>query len=532
MANKAGSGMGGQLVRALKNSKVVAYCAHTPLWFATPALTLALGIGLVVSSYQPLVFDASLYETDKANASELSNTVDAAALEAESAEDDDSSSSDSSSSVSSTSSDTWKDGTYTGTGYGYKSNITVQVTIKDHKITAIKVLKQSEDAAWFSKAKKVINYVLKAQSTNVDTVSGATYSSNGILKAISNALSKASSGKSSSSSSSSGSSTKKTTKKKSTAKATVDESATLADGTYVGYDRCREEDDGDVIFDYYLKVTITVKGGKVTNVVVDNKGYSTGNAGSTKLGAYDSVNDPYLKLAINGNSSYTGVLSQVKSRIAAGKSVAGIDVVSGATYSCNSIVNAYYDALKKAAAAAGKTVEQPADSSGSAGSDTSGDSGSTSGGSSSGSTGDQGTSGSGDSGDSSSDVDPEKSIFGTFPDGSYTGYALCQDTKNKGAYSPYYLGVTVAAKDGAITEVTSVFGDADGTVDSSYRYDAAENKYYLERARDGYGISGKHPGVMKQLNTYLSAGTEVGSIDTISGARIRPFPLKRLSTTR
>ncbi len=59
--------------------------------------------------------------------------------------------------------------------------------------------------------------MVKKQSTNVDAVSGATFSSNGIIKAVRNALSKAAVNKSSSDSNST-STTKDTTKKDTTEK--------------------------------------------------------------------------------------------------------------------------------------------------------------------------------------------------------------------------------------------------------------------------------------------------------------------------
>ena len=67
--------------------------------------------------------------------------------------------------------------------------VKVSVTVKNHKITAIKVLSNSDDAAFFNRASAgVIKNILAKQSLKVDVVSGATYSSNGIIKAVKNAL--------------------------------------------------------------------------------------------------------------------------------------------------------------------------------------------------------------------------------------------------------------------------------------------------------------------------------------------------------
>lgn len=62
------------------------------------------------------------------------------------------------------------------------------VTIKDKQITAIDILSSSDDAAFFNRAKGVIDRIIAGQTLEVDVVSGATYSSNGIISAVKNAL--------------------------------------------------------------------------------------------------------------------------------------------------------------------------------------------------------------------------------------------------------------------------------------------------------------------------------------------------------
>lgn len=86
----------------------------------------------------------------------------------------------------------FKDGTYTGEGSGYGGTIQVEVTLADQEITNISVVSApGEDSAYLSQAEGVIDSVISAQSTDVDTVSGATFSSTGILNAIDDALGKA-----------------------------------------------------------------------------------------------------------------------------------------------------------------------------------------------------------------------------------------------------------------------------------------------------------------------------------------------------
>ncbi len=56
-------------------------------------------------------------------------------------------------------------------------------------ITAISIDSYRDDEQYFSRAKNtIISEILSAQSVDVDTVSGATYSSNGILEAVADAL--------------------------------------------------------------------------------------------------------------------------------------------------------------------------------------------------------------------------------------------------------------------------------------------------------------------------------------------------------
>lgn len=81
------------------------------------------------------------------------------------------------------------DGEYEGKGVGYNGNIKVKVTVSGGKITAIEILKTDDDEEYFYDAKKqVINAILEQQTTEVDAASGATSSSDGIMKAVKNAL--------------------------------------------------------------------------------------------------------------------------------------------------------------------------------------------------------------------------------------------------------------------------------------------------------------------------------------------------------
>ena len=83
----------------------------------------------------------------------------------------------------------YKDGTYTGSAQGFGGDIKVKVTVSGQKITVIDITEASgEDEAYLSMAKDIISTMLDKQTADVDTVSGATYSSTGIKNAVTQAL--------------------------------------------------------------------------------------------------------------------------------------------------------------------------------------------------------------------------------------------------------------------------------------------------------------------------------------------------------
>ena len=93
---------------------------------------------------------------------------------------------------SSTEEGIYADGTYTGEGSGFGGTIQVEVTLENQEMTDIQIVSASgEDAAYLSQAEGVISVILDGQTTAVDTVSGATFSSTGIIQAVNDALGKA-----------------------------------------------------------------------------------------------------------------------------------------------------------------------------------------------------------------------------------------------------------------------------------------------------------------------------------------------------
>ena len=86
---------------------------------------------------------------------------------------------------------TYLDGIYTAEAMGFEGKITVQVTVAEDKITDITLLSAEDEEEYLARARRVIPAILEGQSPNVDAVSGATYSSTGILNAVKLALAKA-----------------------------------------------------------------------------------------------------------------------------------------------------------------------------------------------------------------------------------------------------------------------------------------------------------------------------------------------------
>lgn len=220
---------------------------------------------------------------------------------------------------------TWKDGTYTGSGKGFGGTISVKVTVKDGKISAIDVTSASgETASYFSKAKGIIPKMISGQTTNVDAASGATYSSNGIITAVRNALSKAETGKSSTKKKKK--KNKKNKKKNSSSDNNNNNNKAPAegyeDGTYTGSAACS----GEQFKEYSVTANVTIKNGKISAVEVSS------TAKGTNLKQFMSRDEiknlPSLIVSKNGTS--------------------GVDAVSGATYSSHAIFNAVNDALSKA----------------------------------------------------------------------------------------------------------------------------------------------------------------------------------------
>lgn len=203
------------------------------------------------------------------------------------------------------------DGVYKGSATGYRGAVTVAVTILDKKIVSIDILSASDDEAFFNRAKGVIDRIISSQSLDVDVVSGATYSSNGIIGAVKNALTGEKDNGVTGKSKQEGTSESESDSSSAEIAAVQDASA-YKDGTYYGTGKG---------FAGTMKVKVNIAGGKIASISIV----------STKDG------DSYVKSA----SSLLDTIVEKQST--------NVDTVSGATFSSRGIIAAVRSALSQAA---------------------------------------------------------------------------------------------------------------------------------------------------------------------------------------
>lgn len=274
----------------------------------------------------------------------------------------------------------YKDGTYYGTAAGYGGNIKVEVVIENGKIKSIGIMEAAgETESYLTMAKALIPNMISKQSPNVDVVSGATYTSNGIISAVKNALEQAKNTSSTESKETESDNTNDKTKS-SDEKQTVDyeKPAAYKDGTYTGKSQG---------FRGMITAKVTIAGGEIKKIQVS--------------GTDDAE---YFNKAKNS----------IIPKIITAQDVSCVDAVSGATYSSNGILNAVKLALKQAA---------------------------------------------GDKTDTDDKTTPEEEsetddVQGEYKDGSYTG-------TGKGFYDNTYTTVTVTVSGSKITniKVTDYYDD-------------------------------------------------------------------------
>lgn len=264
-----------------------------------------LGVSLVVAACVVIslsAYQAKASEPSKDKKQQVSESMADTETETENATED---------TQTATGSFDLADGVYKGSATGYRGSVTVAVTILDKKIVSIDILSASDDEAFFNRAKGVIDRIISSQSLDVDVVSGATYSSNGIIGAVKNALTgekdKGVTGKSKQESRSDSEFDSSLAEI-----AAVQDASAYKDGTYYGTGKG---------FAGNIKVKVDIAGGKISAISIV----------STKDG------DSYVKSA----SSLLDTIVEKQST--------NVDTVSGATFSSRGIITAVRSALSQAA---------------------------------------------------------------------------------------------------------------------------------------------------------------------------------------
>lgn len=264
-----------------------------------------LGVSLVVAACVVIslsTYQAKASEPSKDKKQQVSESMADTETETENATED---------TQTATGSFDLADGVYKGSATGYSGAVTVAVTILDKKIVSIDILSASDDEAFFNRAKGVIDRIISSQSLDVDVVSGATYSSNGIIGAVKNALTgekdNGVTGKSKQESRSNSESDSSLAEI-----AAVQDASAYKDGTYYGTGKG---------FAGNIKVKVDIAGGKISAISIV----------STKDG------DSYVKSA----SSLLDTIVEKQST--------NVDTVSGATFSSRGIIAAVRNALSQAA---------------------------------------------------------------------------------------------------------------------------------------------------------------------------------------
>ena len=220
----------------------------------------------------------------------------------------------------------YADGVYEGTGSGNGGDMNVEVTVENGKITDI-VLKDdhNETPGIFEMAvDQVIPAIIEAQSTEVDSASGASMSSAGIKEAVEDALSKAGGAETAEESETEAAETEaekaetekeaaETEAEKAETEADAENKAGYKDGVYEG---TGTGNGGD------MTVTVTVKGGKITDIVLED-----GHAETP--GIFDLAVEQVIPAIIEAQST-------------------DVDSATGASMSSEGIKEAVEDALSKA----------------------------------------------------------------------------------------------------------------------------------------------------------------------------------------
>ena len=282
---------------------------------ALSAVVVAACIGVSLHGYSTPVYAVDIPETTKNQTDEDASEQENADTAEKEKKEDKKKDEDKKEEQKSTAKGSFdvSDGTYYGTGTGFAGKIKVAVTVKDKQITAIEIVEnEADDDTFFSRAKGVIDKIISGQTLEVDVVSGATYSSNGIISAVKNALTGAADSGTPASTSAGASGGSSSPAGGASSISTVQDASAYADGTYYGT---------GTGFSGALTVEVVISGGKISSIQIMDT----------------SDGDSYIQSA-------SGLISN----IIATQST-NVDTVSGATYSSVGIIEAVRNALSQAA---------------------------------------------------------------------------------------------------------------------------------------------------------------------------------------
>ena len=239
----------------------------------------------------------------------------------------------------------YKDGTYTGTGTGFSGGTTkISVTVKGGKIADIQTVSDEDTSDYYQRAYNTIqNEIISAQSPQVDAVSGATYSSHGIISAVQNALNNAVTSNSSSSNNNTTAVANNSTAAQSNTSSTQNSAAAINNNPSVESSTSPSVDSNAPNTRSTSATQGKYKDGKY-------KGTGTGFNGETRLSVTVKGGKIFdIQTISESDQYYRMAYSSIKSEIISSQSTQ-VDAVSGATYSSRGIMTAVENALSQAKA--------------------------------------------------------------------------------------------------------------------------------------------------------------------------------------
>ena len=360
----------------------------------------------------------------------------------------------------------YRDGVYTASAQGFGGPITVQVTVQNDTITDISILSHDgETTSYFARARKVVSEILTTGTPDVDSVSGATYSSTGILNAVKRALAKAAVD------AEPVEEPAETPVTEPQGDAAEPEGPTYVDGVYTG---TGESTRGPVT------VSVTVTDGRVAGVTIvptqtepEEKSFWEKAKDAWKTLVSGKQDDADTDGGYYRTEELEGAIQDALKQAQSGPVVSETPAVQEPAASSAAETPAQEPAAEVPAAsaraevpAASARAEEPAASSALA--------------------------------EETAPAAPR------YRDGTYTATVVCTDD----AVFHYDVRVTITVSGGAVTDVQAV-------KENDTSEEPADNRRYLDFARNGKNYGGvQHPGLVSQILEKQSAD----EVDLISGA--------------